>query len=671
MVIGDSVTAVKGVGEKTAESFSRLGIFTVEDLVNYYPRSYVNYSNPKDIADVSCGAREAVFAVINSRVEVKKVRNMTLCSVYAKDFTGTIKLTWFNCPFLRNFFHIGESYVYVGDVTRKNGMLTMTQPEYYVKNKYMELLSVWQPVYSCVKGVTSKTIQKAVKNSEAVIKRMKDFLPEDIRKRNHLMSMSDALMNIHYPANEESLVAAIKRIAFNEFIGFLYNMDRNKESNSVNENHYVVNKDVQVAEFIESLPYKLTGGQKNAVDDVLSDMASDRIMNRLIEGDVGSGKTIVAAIALYAMALSGRQGVLMAPTEVLATQHYNDLVKLFEPYDIKVVLLCGSMTAKEKRLVCSDISEHRADIIIGTHALIQEKVTYDELGLVITDEQHRFGVRQRENLALKGYNPHVMVMSATPIPRTLAIIMYGDLDISVINELPAGRIPIKNCVVDYNYRETAHKFIGSEVKKGHQAYIVCPMVNQNEDMDDVANVIDYADDLKKYYGNAVSVAYLHGKMSGEEKRQILQDFYDGTIDVLVSTTVIEVGINNPNATVMMVENSERFGLAALHQLRGRVGRGSNQSYCIFLSGSKKEEIMDRINVLAESNDGFYIANEDLKRRGPGDFFGIRQSGEFMFKVGDIYNHADMLRLAQDVYREYKDELDVGRMGNAMTAQTVL
>ena len=318
--------------------------------------------------------------------------------------------------------------------------------------------------------------------------------------------------------------------------------------------------------------------------------------------------------------------------------------------------MTGSMTAKEKREAYQEIAEHRADVIVGTHALIQDKVEYDNLALVVTDEQHRFGVRQREKLSLKGGTPHVLVMSATPIPRTLAIIMYGDLDISVINELPAGRIPIKNCVVDESYRPKAQAFIRTEVKKGHQVYVVCPMVEESEALDDVANVVEYSEELSQKLDSSIHVAYLHGKMTGDEKNRILTDFYEKKVDVLVSTTVIEVGINNPNATVMMVENAERFGLAALHQLRGRVGRGNLQSYCIFISGKKNKEVMERLNVLADSNDGFYIAGEDLKRRGPGDFFGIRQSGDVLFKMGDIYKHADMLKAASDVYEKYGDRI---------------
>ena len=450
-------------------------------------------------------------------------------------------------------------------------------------------------------------------------------------------------------------------MAFDEFYSFISNLHRIKDDNVYAENTCIINCDEEVRTFIENLKFKLTGAQMNAVRDMLDDMRSEHVMNRLVQGDVGSGKTIVAAAGLYAVAASGYQGVIMAPTEVLAVQHYKELSSLFEPYGISVGLLTGSMTAKEKREMYSRIKNMDVQVVVGTHALIQDKVEYGRLALVVTDEQHRFGVKQRERLASKGEAPHTLVMSATPIPRTLAIIMYGDLDISVIDELPAGRIPIKNCVVDESYRKTALGFIMKEVSQGHQIYIVCPMVEASEVLDDVANVTEYTEELKKSirdgYGADTSVVCLYGKMKAEEKNRILQDFADGKISILVSTTVIEVGINNPNATVMMVENAERFGLAQLHQLRGRVGRGNLQSYCIFMSGKKDKDTMERLNVLEKSNDGFYIAGEDLKMRGPGDFFGIRQSGELMFKVGDIYNHADMLRAAQDVYDRYGQEID--------------
>lgn len=667
MKASDSISCIKGIGEKTEKTFSKLGISTIDELIHYYPRTYITYNEPSDIGELVTGCRQAVYATVNSRPEVKKVRGFTITVIYAKDFSGTIKLTWFNCPFLRNFFHIGDSFVFVGDVNTKNGMLTMTQPEYYEKGKYSAMLDVWQPVYTCTSGISSKTILKAVKNANPVIEATSDYLNEDILREYDLCKEKDALHGIHFPKNEYELKRAIKRIAFDEFYDFISNMNDLKKQRVYQENEAKICFDERVTSFIDALPYKLTNAQLEAVRDIMNDMSSDYVMNRLVQGDVGSGKTIVAAIALYACVCAGYQGALMAPTEVLALQHYKDLKDLFAPYGVRVALLSGSMTAKEKRLVYDDISNHKADIIIGTHALIQDKVSYDNLSLVVTDEQHRFGVRQRERFSLKGIKPHVLVMSATPIPRTLAIIMYGDLDISIINELPQGRIPIKNCVVDGSYRPTAYKFIVSEVNKGHQVYIVCPMVSYSEAMDDVANVVEYTEELKTQIGNGISISYLHGKMASEEKNSILNDFYNGDIKILVSTTVIEVGINNPNATVMMVENAERFGLAQLHQLRGRVGRGSNQSYCIFISGKADADTMARLEVLTNSNDGFYIAGEDLKMRGPGDFFGVRQSGEMNFKIGDIYNHSDMLAAASDIYRKYGHLIDKKYDNNAFVS----
>ena len=661
MELNDSIKTIKGIGDKTASAFARLGIETVNDLLLNYPRTYVTYEDPVDISDLQAGSRQSVRAVVNSRAEVRKVHGLTIVILYAKDFSGTIKLTWFNCPFLRNFFHIGQEFVFVGNVAYKGGMMTMTQPEYYTDDKYGELTHVWQPVYTVTPGITSKTIQKAVRGAEEAIDRLEDYLHDNVLDEYHIMGIQKAIHSIHFPQDEQKLKWAVKRMAFDEFYSFISNLHRIKDDNVYAENTCIINCDEEVRTFIENLRFRLTGAQMNAVRDMLDDMRSEHVMNRLVQGDVGSGKTIVAAAGLYAVAASGYQGVIMAPTEVLAVQHYKELSSLFEPYGISVGLLTGSMTAKEKREMYSRIKNMDVQVVVGTHALIQDKVEYGRLALVVTDEQHRFGVKQRERLASKGEAPHTLVMSATPIPRTLAIIMYGDLDISVIDELPAGRIPIKNCVVDESYRKTALGFIMKEVLQGHQIYIVCPMVEASEVLDDVANVTEYTEELnttnRQGYGADTSVECLHGQITAEEQTRILQDFADGKISILVSTTVIEVGINNPNATVMMVENAERFGLAQLHQLRGRVGRGNLQSYCIFMSGKKDKDTMERLNVLEKSNDGFYIAGVDLKMRGPGDFFGIRQSGELMFKVGDIYNHADMLRAAQDVYDRYGQEID--------------
>jgi ATP-dependent DNA helicase RecG len=401
----------------------------------------------------------------------------------------------------------------------------------------------------------------------------------------------------------------------------------------------------------DNLPYSLTGAQQKVLDEVYNDLESGQVMNRLIQGDVGSGKTIIAILALLQVAYHGEQGAFMVPTEVLAKQHYESMVQLFEEHSIdkKTILVTGSMTAKEKRIAYEKIASHEADIIVGTHALIQEKVVYDKLALVITDEQHRFGVGQREMLGKKGEEPHVLVMSATPIPRTLAIIIYGDLDISIIDELPANRLPIKNCVVNTGYRKKAYDFIKSEVLKGRQAYVICPMVEASE-MIEAENVLDYSKALQQALPG-ISVEYLHGKMKPKEKNKIMEQFSLGEIQILVSTTVIEVGVNVPNATVMMIENAERFGLAQLHQLRGRVGRGKYQSYCIMVNGSEKNDTKERLEILNKSNDGFYIASEDLKLRGPGDIFGIRQSGDMEFKLGDIFTDSNLLKTVSEEVRE--------------------
>ena len=443
---------------------------------------------------------------------------------------------------------------------------------------------------------------------------------------------------------------------FDEFFMFLVGVRRLKEHREKEMSSWVLKECLEVLKLRERLPYALTGAQEKVLQEVFSDMAGGRVMNRLIQGDVGSGKTIIAILALLQAAYNGCQGALMVPTEVLARQHFESMQKLFTENGIdKVpVLVTGSVTAKEKRLAYEKIASHEADIIVGTHALIQEKVVYDRLALVITDEQHRFGVGQRELLSNKGNTPHVLVMSATPIPRTLAIILYGDLDISVIDELPAGRQEIKNCAVDISYRPKAYAFIQKQVEMGHQAYVICPMVEPSE-MIEAENVVDYTKTLKKAFPESISVEYLHGKMKAKEKNKIMERFAAGEIDVLVSTTVIEVGVNVPNATVMMIENAERFGLAQLHQLRGRVGRGKAQSYCIMVNGNGGKDTMERLDIMNRSNDGFYIASEDLKLRGPGDIFGVRQSGELEFKLADIFTDANLLKQASEEVNAILDQ----------------
>ena len=509
-----------------------------------------------------------------------------------------------------------------------------------------------QPVYGQTRGLSNKTIVKAQQQALEVRRLEREYMPAGLRRKYELAEINYAMEHIHFPADRTELLFARKRLVFDEFFMFLVGVRRMKEHREDKHSPYVIKRVQEASTLKSSLPYALTGAQERALEEVYRDMEGGRVMNRLIQGDVGSGKTIIAILALVQAAYNGYQGALMVPTEVLARQHYESMTSLFQAHGITKVpiLVTGSMTAREKRLAYGKIAGHEADIIIGTHALIQEKVVYDNLALVITDEQHRFGVGQRELLSTKGQEPHVLVMSATPIPRTLAIILYGDLDISVIDELPQGRQAIKNCVVDPGYRPKAYSFIQKQVEMGHQAYIICPMVEASE-MIEAENVLDYTKSLQKELSSGITVEYLHGKMKAKEKNAIMERFAAGEIQVLVSTTVIEVGVNVPNATVMMIENAERFGLAQLHQLRGRVGRGDAQSFCIMVNCSHDENTGERLDILNRSNDGFYIASEDLKLRGPGDIFGLRQSGDMEFKLADIFTDANILkRVSEEVDR---------------------
>ena len=655
MRLDEDIKNIKGIGDKTAQQFNRLGIYNVKDLIYYYPRAYKTYSEPVSVVDTSEGDRVAVFCKVVSYVDVHKGRRYTITSLSAADSTGSIRMVWFNMPFLRSKFHKGETYIFYGTVKYSGNMRVMEMPEYFTQFTYQKALSTMQPIYPLKSGITNNSITRSVSAVMDTIKALPEYLPEDVIQQNNLMSRSDALIQMHFPDNEETLKKALSRIAFDEFLEFLIKIRQLKEDTVKQENLYKINDEAIAKKdgFIAGLPFSLTQGQSDAVKDICSDMSSDHVMHRLIQGDVGSGKTVVAVIALLMNAISGYQGALMVPTEVLAVQHYEDICKMLKPYKLTVRLLTGSMSLKAKREVYQELKEGICDIVIGTHAIIQDSTDFKSLGLVITDEQHRFGVKQREKLTEKGNFPHVLVMSATPIPRTLAIILYADMDISVIKDMPSNRKKIMNCVVGTEYRPNAYNFIRKQVAEGHQAYVICPMVEDSEAVE-AENVINYSDELSEKLGRDIRVAYLHGKMKEDEKKDILHRFINKEIDVLVSTTVIEVGINNPNATVMMIENAERFGLAQLHQLRGRVGRGDAQSYAVFINVKKSEASMERLKVLEDSNDGFFIASEDLRLRGPGDFFGIRQSGDMNFHIADIYNHSDMLRLAQDVSLKYNE-----------------
>ena len=628
MIEQTSIKEIKGVGEKTQKLFEKVGIFTVGDLIRYYPRGYDVYEEAIPISEVEEGHMQTVSGAVFGKVQVSGTRNMQVTTAHIKDLTGTIQVIWFRMPFLRNTLKSGQPVILRGKVTRRRNRLVMEHPELFCPpDKYDEKLNTLQPIYGLTAGLSNNTVMKAVKQALEGLDLSKESLPEELRLKYQLAEYNYAVRGIHFPEDKEVFYHARKRLVFEEFLSFILSLRKLKTSNERMSNEYVMEEHPAVAELIQKLPYQLTKAQMKVWREISENMKSDTVMSRLVQGDVGSGKTIIAVLALLNAAMNGYQGAMMAPTEVLARQHYESICTLFETYDIpvKVVLLTGSMTAKEKRKVYDRIECGLAKIIIGTHALIQDKVFYDNLALVITDEQHRFGVKQRETFANKGGVPHVLVMSATPIPRTLAIILYGDLDISVIDELPANRLPIKNCVVDTSYRNTAYAFMKKQIAEGRQCYVICPMVEESESME-AENVIDYAGELQKEMGDSICVSYLHGKMKQAQKDEIMTEFGENKIQVLVSTTVIEVGIDVPNATVMMIENAERFGLAQLHQLRGRVGRGKYQSYCIFMSASKSKETKERLEILNHSNDGFQIASEDLRLRGPGDFFGIRQSG---------------------------------------------
>ena len=644
-----AISTLKGIGEKTEQLFHKLNIYTIGDLLRHFPRGYEVYEEATPIAEIEEGKIVTVTGAIYGKVQVSGKSNMQVVTLYVKDLTGTLKVVWFRMPFLRNTFQKGGMVTLRGKVTKRRGTLLMEQPEiFYPNTTYEKKIHTMQPNYALTAGLTNNAVIKAMKQAILYLDLKQDFLPVDIRLRYHLAEYNYAMQGIHFPVEKQQFYASRERLVFEEFFLFVLALRQIKERNEKSKNTFSFPWQEPVERLVKELPYQLTNAQQRVWSEIKADMTGTHMMSRLVQGDVGSGKTIIALLALLLVAVNGYQGALMAPTEVLAKQHFESVCELLREHQISVnvELLTGSMTAKEKRMAYERIASGQAQIIIGTHALIQEKVNYQSLALVVTDEQHRFGVKQREKLAAKGETPHILVMSATPIPRTLAIILYGDLDISVIDELPANRLPIKNCVVDTSYRKTAYQFMKKQVLEGRQCYVICQMIEENENLE-VENVIDYAQTLQDELGDMIRVDYLHGKMKQAEKDEIMEQFGRREIQILVSTTVIEVGINVPNATVMMVENAERFGLAQLHQLRGRVGRGIHQSYCIFMSGSKSKETKERLSILNKSNDGFYIASEDLKLRGPGDLFGIRQSGILDFKLADVFQDARVLQHASE------------------------
>ena len=660
------VDSLKGIGAKTKQTFEKAGIETLEDLIHYYPREYERYEAPVSVMELKEGMYAAVSGRLLAPLQTRYVRGLSITSGLFGDGLENILVSWFNMPYLKNSLRSGVPYIFRGRIKAKGDRLILEQPAVFKPEQYQAVIGTMLPVYTLVKGMTNQMVTKAIRQVLEYQGLLAEHLPDAIRERYQIAEYNFSLEQIHFPKSEEGLREARKRLVFDEFFFFLLQLRGLKNARQKEQNQFEIREVPEPETLIQSLPYSLTGAQKRVWETIRDELQQNTVMARLIQGDVGSGKTIVSILAMVMTAANGLQSALMVPTEVLARQHYASFQELMEKngFAFQAVLLTGSMTAKQKREAYAKIESGEASVIIGTHALIQEKVNYHSLALVITDEQHRFGVRQREMLSEKGVFPHTIVMSATPIPRTLAVILYGDLDISVINEMPANRLPIKNCVVDVSYRKKAYEFIRKEVETGHQAYVICPMVEESEAMD-AENVVEYTEVLRTELPPAFCIEYLHGKMKPKEKNEIMERFLANEIQVLVSTTVIEVGVNVPNATVMMVENSERFGLAQLHQLRGRVGRGGAQSYCIFLHKLDGKQIRERLDILCKSNDGFEIANRDMQLRGPGDLFGVRQSGMLDFALADIYSDADTLKQANEaIGKLLKEDPKLQREENA-------
>ncbi len=642
-----SIGTIKGIGEKTEALFHKVGVYSINDLIRYYPRGFEIFDDPVPVSEIEEGRVCTVSGTVFGRITVSPGKMRRITSLNLKDLTGTLKVIWFNMPFLRNTLGRGGLLILRGRVVRRKEILVMEHPEiYYPAGKYEEKLHTMQPVYPLTAGLTNNTVTKAVKQALSCADDNDDLLPEELAKKRGFLPYKTSVMKMHFPGTKEDFAQARERFVYEEFLTFILSLRRMREEDNRAENTFAFRDDPRIGQFLGELPFTLTKAQMKVWQEIKADLQGKHVMSRLVQGDVGSGKTIVAFLGLLLAGFNGYQGAMMAPTEVLARQHYENISGMLEKYHLplKAELLTGSMTAGQKRQAYERISSGEVSVIVGTHALIQDKVVYHKLSLVVTDEQHRFGVRQREALAGKGSAPHILVMSATPIPRTLAIILYGDLDVSVIDEMPRDRLPIKNCVVDTSYRNKAYAFMKKQVSEGRQCYVICPMVEESESMD-AENVIDYSRMLSEELGDHINVGYLHGKMKAQEKDEIMEAFGRNEIQILVSTTVIEVGIDVPNATVIMIENSERFGLAQLHQLRGRVGRGKHQSYCIFMTASKSDETKERLDILNHSNDGFFIAGEDLRLRGPGDLFGIRQSGILDFKIADVFQDAGLLKTA--------------------------
>lgn len=649
MELEKEVQYIKGVGPNRAKLLNKLGITTLKDLITYYPRGYEDRSKPSRIADAVEGQEVLIKGVVVSRMTEIHTRrkNMTLYQLIIRDDTDTAVITWYNQRYLKEKFKMGECYTFYGKLTRKNGICQMLSPTFDEEGKKKntgKIIPIYPSTYQLSQNVIRQIIENALKES---IQKIEEPIPEPILEKYGLVRIQEAIQQIHFPDDFNQFEIARRRFVFEELLSMQLALLTLRNQYIVNEKGIVFSQDAKMSDVIVELPFKLTNAQRRVLEEIDQDMEKDRPMNRLLQGDVGSGKTIIAIIAAYKAVKSGYQMAMMAPTAILAAQHKEEFSKILSPMGIRCELLVSGISKKKKEELLEKLKSGEIDILIGTHAILEENVEFQKLGLVVTDEQHRFGVRQRQTIAKKGNHPDVLVMTATPIPRTLALILYGDLDISIIDELPPNRKKIDTFAVTKGLEERVNNFIRKQIEEGRQAYIVCPLVEESEEMN-LKSVIELAEKYKNEIFTEYQVKYLHGKMRPKEKDAIMEEFKKRNIDILISTTVIEVGVNVPNASIMIIENAERFGLAQLHQLRGRVGRGEYQSYCILKYQGNSEVIRKRMKVMQDTNDGFIISEKDLELRGSGEFFGTKQHGLPEFKIANLFEDMPILKTVQQL-----------------------
>lgn len=644
-----SVQYLKGVGPKIAEVLSNIGITTTYDILTHYPRSYEDRTAMKTISEFVNGENVLFVAEVVSDIKWNMIRrNFSVAYFFVEDITGPCKITMFNRPYIKGKVELGQKYAFYGKAEFKTGRWEIVNPEMVEESNINKIQGI-KPIYRLTKGITNSYIESLIKQlTQNTNFKLPEIFSDSFRKKYDLADISYAFSQVHSPDSFEAIDIARKRHIFEEL--YLLELALMSIKKKVNKLEGIKHNDIDINKLIREIPFELTNAQKRAVNEICKDMNSDKVMNRLIQGDVGSGKTIVAAIAMYIAVKNGFQTVMMAPTTILANQHYNELKGMFEKLNVKVEVLTGKTTKKQKQEIQERIKNGDIDILFGTHAVLEDNIEFKNLSLVVTDEQQRFGVEQRNRLNKKSLASDVLVMTATPIPRTLALTIYSDLDISVIDELPKGRQVIKTYAVNDNMKDRINVFIKKEIDKGRQVYVVCPLVEENEESDLKAAKTLYEEYQKGEFSKYL-IGFIHGKMKGKEKDEIMNKFKDGEINILIATTVIEVGINVPNATIMVVENSERFGLSSLHQLRGRVGRGSEQSYCILKTNSRSQESLKRLKIMEDTIDGFEIAAKDLEMRGPGDFFGTMQHGLPEFKLADLLKDISVLKFAVEAAKE--------------------